>query len=127
MFKPEQLPFIGYAAKIREMKRQFDRDRGAYPLFVDVYDASGEVIMRETLDYVHVRAGRGVMITSIYEWEAPVKIRFLGFDGREFSETLQKVHVDAGNLPIFTDDDVVGTFLEQKKKLEPQAASVGAA
>jgi len=115
-FRPEQLPFLSYVQKVREMKRQFDRDRGVYPLTVHVSDASGELLIEETLDYVHVRVGRATRVVAIYEWAPPVTITLQGNDGTEWSATLDRVQVN-DQLPIFTDEDVVGTFLEQKRKV----------
>jgi len=122
-YRPDQLPFLGYVEKVREMKRKFDRDRGVYPLTVTVecdvalMKEQRHVLITEELDFVHSRVGITTRVVTDCMWEGPLLITLSGRDGSGFDEIIEKVRVDDLNQPMFTAEELKGTFLEVKKRL----------
>jgi hypothetical protein len=73
-YKPEQLPFIGYAEWVQELKKAHDMEGGGYPLFIEVFDGQDQKLIEEVIKNVYDRNSEP-QIVATDDWSAPVIAR----------------------------------------------------
>jgi hypothetical protein len=73
-FQAHQLPFYELPPRIREYKREFDREAPCYPFVVKVFGADGTLIMQQVFVGPHSRPK--LQVTTADDWDVPVAIEF---------------------------------------------------
>jgi hypothetical protein len=73
-FEAQQLPFYELEPRIRDYKREFDKEGPCYPFVVKVFGTDGALIMQQVFVGPHSRPK--LQVTTVDDWDTPVTLQF---------------------------------------------------